>query len=94
MSKQKQISAFVSDETNERLDLFVRETGITKGRAIEDAIGSYLDAYDELPPEAIIPTHMVLDRESWERFVRMITEDREPTPALVELMRRVQESQP
>lgn len=89
MDKDTQISAYVPRTTNERLDLYVRETGITKGRAIADAIESYLDVHDEVPPDAMIPTRMVLDAESGERFVRMLTEDSEPPAALTELMERV-----
>jgi uncharacterized protein (DUF1778 family) len=91
MKRERQISAFVSDDTNQRLDMFVRETGITKSRLIEDAIVTHLNALDELPPGAIIPTRIVLTEESGRRFFERLAQDPEPTPALVDLMRLARE---
>ena len=89
MKRERQISAYVSDATNDRLDMFVRESGVKKARAIEDAIIGYLDAIDELPASAIIPTRIVLTKESGEEFLREIESDAEPTEALKRLMRGV-----
>ena len=89
MKRERQISAYVSDATNDRLDMFVRESGVKKARAIEDAIIGYLDAIDELPASAIIPTRIVLTKESGEEFLREIESDAEPTEALKHLMRGV-----
>lgn len=86
MKKERQVSAYVSDETNARLDLFVRETGVTKSRMIEDAIVNHLDALDELPASAIIPTRIVLDKESGEAFFKSLQAKPEPTEALIQLM--------
>ncbi len=60
MTKDTQISAYVSDATKQRLDMFVRETGVKKARVIEDALNAHLDALAELPADAIIPTRIVL----------------------------------
>ena len=87
MKKERQISAFVSDATNERLDMFVRESGVTKSRVIEDAILGHLDALDELPASAIIPTRIVLTKESGEEFVKAFEAEPNPTDALRDLMR-------
>jgi uncharacterized protein (DUF1778 family) len=87
MKRERQVSAYVSDATNDRLDMFVQETGVKKARAIEDAIASYLDAYDELPESAIIPTRIVLTQEGWDRFVELLEAPPNPTEGLVRLMR-------
>jgi len=86
MKKERQVSAYVSDATNERLDMFVQETGIRKARAIEDAIVSYLDANEELPQSAVIPTRIVLTEQGWREFVDLLGAKPEPTDALVRLM--------
>lgn len=84
--REKQISAYISERTNERLDLFVRETGIKKARLIEDALVSHLDALESLPPSAIIPTRMVLTPESWDWLMERLEAPPNPTPALRQLM--------
>jgi len=86
MKKERQVSAYVSDETNSRLDMFVRETGVTKARVIEDALNAHLDALEELPASAIIPTRIVLDQESGRRFFERLQAKPEPTEALIQLM--------
>jgi len=86
MTKETQISAYVSDATKNRLDLYVRETGVKKARVIEDALNAHLDALDELPADAIIPTRIVLTRESGERLLERIAAEPRPTPALRELL--------
>ncbi len=87
MPKERQISAYVSDDTKQRLDMFVRETGLKKGRVIEDAIVAHLDAMDELPDDVIIPTRIVLTNDAFDRFVERLESDEQPAPALVKLMR-------
>lgn len=86
-SDEKQISAYVSSRTNERLDMFVRETGIKKARVIEDAINAHLDAIEALPADAIIPTRIVLSDESFDRLVERLESPPDPTPPLRKLMR-------
>lgn len=87
MPKETQISAYVSDSTKQRLDMFVRETGVKKARVIEDALNAHLDALDELPADAIIPTRIVLTRESGERLLERLAGEPRPTQALRDLMR-------
>jgi len=87
MTKDTQVSAYITDETKQRLDMFVRETGLKKGRVIEDAIVAHLDALDELPDSAIIPTRITLSKQSFEEFVAELDSDSEPTEALRRLMR-------
>jgi hypothetical protein len=87
MKPGRQMSLCLSESTNERLDRFIHETGVSKDRVIEDAIVSCLDAYDELPESAIIPRRIVLTKESGARFLEQLEEDPEPTEALIKLMR-------
>jgi uncharacterized protein (DUF1778 family) len=87
MAEYVQISAQISEATRARLDLYARETGIKKGRLIEDAIEAHLDALDEVPAEYIVPHRVVVDAETWEQLVRELEQPAEPTPALRKLMR-------
>lgn len=90
MDRESQISAYISDSTKERLDLFVRETGVKKGRVIEDALNAHLDALDVLPADATVPTRIVLTKESGARFLERLAEKPEPTEALIQLVRDFQ----
>lgn len=85
MANQTQISAQISMVTKERLERFVRSTGITRTHLIEQALLHHLSALEELPADTIVPARLVLDRESAER-VRSLTErPPEPTDALKQL---------
>jgi len=86
MAEYVQISAQISEATRARLDLYARETGIKKGRLIEDAIEAHLDALDEVPAEYIVPHRVVVDAETWKQLVRELEQPAEPTPALRKLM--------
>ena len=74
-----QISAHISEETKARLERFVRRSGQTRGRVIEDALLQHLLALEELPSNVIIPAHIVLSRESAEKVREMIARPPEPT---------------
>lgn len=80
-----QVSAHISEETKARLERFVRRTGQTRGRVIEDALLQHLKALDELPAEALVPARIVLSAHSAARVREMITRPPEPT----EEMRRL-----
>ena len=87
MARDTQISAYISDETKQRLDWFVRETGMTKARVIEDALTHHLDALEELPADAVIPTRIVLSHDEGLRFIAALESDEPPTDELRRLMR-------
>lgn len=87
MANYVQVSAQISEATRQRLDQYARESGIKKSHIIEDAIEQHLDVLDEIPPQYVIPKHIVLANESFDQVVEMINNPRKPTPALVELMR-------
>jgi hypothetical protein len=80
-----QISAYVSDDTKERLDRFVRAHGVAKGRLIEQALRHHLQALEELPADVHVPAHMVLDAESAARVRELLQHPPEPTEAMRKL---------
>jgi len=80
-----QVSAHISEETKARLDRFVRRTGQTRARVIEDALLQHLQALEELPAEAIVPARIVLSASSAERVREMIARPPEPTKEMKRL---------
>jgi predicted DNA-binding protein len=80
-----QVSAHISDETKSRLERFVRRTGQTRARLIEDALLQHLQALEELPLDAIVPARIVLSNESAERVRKMVARPPEATDDLKRL---------
>jgi predicted DNA-binding protein len=80
-----QISAYISEETKARLERFVRRTGQTRARLIEDALLQHLQALEELPADAVVPARLVLDASSAERVRDMIARPPEATESLKRL---------
>ena len=74
-----QVSAHISEETKARLERFVRRTGQTRGRVIEDALMQHLQALEELPADALVPARLVLTVESAARVRQLITRPPDPT---------------
>lgn len=93
-ARETQISAFVSDTTKERLERYVRKRGVKKGHVIEQALSQYLSAVEEIPEQYIIPTRIVLTRESGERLIDAIENPPKPTKALRDLMKRAKKYLP
>ncbi len=85
MSREIQISAFVSVETKELLEKHVRATGVKKGYLIEAAVRHHLEALHELPTDIIIHPRLVITRKSGEALARRLKKAR-PSRALRELM--------
>ena len=81
-----QISAVISDGTQELLKKHVRRTGVKKGHVIEQALLHHLQALDELPSEYIVHPRVVVTRKTGEEILRN-ARTAEPTPALRALMR-------
>lgn len=84
----KQISAYISDETQTKMEQYSATYGVKKGYLIENAIEHYLQALYEIPEEFIIPGKIVLRNDSFDKVVDMIENPPEPTEALKSLMRR------
>ena len=80
-----QVSAHISEETKARLERFVRRTGQTRARVIEDALLSHLQALEELPADVIVPARIVLNKASAERVREMLTRPPEPTEEMKRL---------
>ena len=74
-----QVSAHISEETKARLERFVRRTGQTRGRVIEDALLQHLQALEQLSIDAIVPARIVLAPESAARVRQLLTRPPEPT---------------
>jgi hypothetical protein len=87
MSKETQISGFISRATKAELDRIVRLKGLKKGRLLEDALRIHLRALVEIPDEFIVPPSLIVTRESFERVVEAIRKPSTPTAELRRLMR-------
>lgn len=85
MLKETQSSAQLSQTARERMETYVRRTGVKKGQLVEQALLHHLQALDELPAEYIIHPRLVVSRETGEELLRQ-AESAQPTPALRELM--------
>lgn len=77
-----QVSARISEEAKARLERFVRRTGQTRGRVIEEALMQHLQACEQLPAEAVVPARIALGPESARRVRQMITRPPGPTKAM------------
>ena len=82
-----QISAIISAATKEKLDRFTEELGLKKNYVVEQALLYFMESRRELPDEALIPTRIVLDDESFDGVIERLEAPPAPTPALRELMR-------
>lgn len=80
-----QISAHISEETKERLERFVRRTGQTRARVIEDALLQHLQALEELPNDVIVPARVVLSADSAARVRDALTRPPKPTEEMKRL---------
>lgn len=87
MNDESQISATVSASTREKLDRFTESRGLKKNFVIEQALLYFMEARRDLPDEALIPTRIVLDDDSFDRVAQLIENPRPPTDALRKLMR-------
>ena len=80
-----QVSAHISEETKERLERFVRRTGQTRARVIEEALLQHLQALEELPANVIVPARIVLSAESASHVRDAITRPPKPTKEMKRL---------
>lgn len=83
---ETQISAYISERTNELVDRYVRAKGIKKAYLVEEALLHHLNALHELPADIIIPPRIGVSREVYERVSASVKKPRRPTKALRELM--------
>ena len=86
MSKETQISALISESTRNRLEKYVRATGVKKGHLVEQALLHHMQALEELPAEFVVHPRIVVSRKTGEAILEQM-KSVESTPALRELMR-------
>lgn len=85
MSGTTQISAHVSTGLKERMERYVRQSGVTRGRLIEQALLHHLQALEELPADAIVPARLLLTQDSAERVKDLLRRPPLPTEAMRQL---------
>ncbi|MFZ5471453.1 MAG: hypothetical protein ACOZIN_18675 [Myxococcota bacterium] len=85
MIDETQISAHVSVSTKKELERYAEAHGVKQGRLVEDALLHHLQALKELPLDVIIPTRIVVSRESGERILERLANPRPPTAAMKKL---------
>ncbi len=93
-SRERQISAFVSETTAELLERFARMQGQKKGYIVEQALRQYMSTADEIPQQYLIPTRIVLTNDSFDRLTDRIDHPRKPTKAMRDLMKRAKKYLP
>jgi uncharacterized protein (DUF1778 family) len=82
-----QVSARISAATRERLDRFAKQHGLEENFVVEQALLYFMEARRELPDEAFIPTRLVVDDDTFAKFVDAIANPPKPSAELRELMR-------
>ena len=87
MTDAAQISATVSAATKEKLERFTESHGLKKNFVVEQALLYFMEARQELPEEALIPTRLVLEDDAFDRVVKLLENPPAPTVALRELLR-------
>ena len=85
MSATSRISAHVPLTLKERIERYVRMSGVTRAHLIEQALLHHLQALEELPPDAIVPARLVLTRNSAERVRDRLSHPPAPTEAMQRL---------
>jgi len=78
-----QVSGYISDESKMIFEDFAKHSGQKKGFILEQALLHYISAQQELPSDIIIPPSITVSKEVFEK---VIMAEKEPTPALIEMM--------
>ena len=81
------MSSQISPEVKAQVDTLARRRGISKARLIEEALQFHLLALRELPEDVVVPSRLVVSRESMERVAARLAVKEAPTMVLRELMR-------
>lgn len=82
MNSQTQVSAHIAASTKRELDEYAEAHGLKQGYLVEEALRHHLRALRELPADVIIPTRIVVTRESGARILERIAKPGKPTKAL------------
>lgn len=84
---ERQISAYISEETRKLVDDYSEAHGLKKGFLIETALLHHLQALRELPADVVIPPRIVITEESMRAIAELLERPPAPTPAMRKLMR-------
>jgi hypothetical protein len=77
-----QISAFISTETRDRLESYVKQHGRKKAAVIEEALLHHLSALREIPEDVVIPARLLLSKSSMEKVSEQLVNQTEPSEPL------------
>ena len=84
-----QISAYISEETKNLVERYVRARGVKKGFLVESALLHHLQALEKLPADVIIPPRLVVSRKSGGAILEQLEKPVEPTDSMKELFEDV-----
>lgn len=80
-----QISAYISADTKNQLEAYVKRRGVKKAFLIEEALLHYMQALRDIPEDIIISSRLVLTEESMVHLASQMDNNQEPSSALREL---------
>jgi len=83
---ETQISAYISESTEEQVERYVEAHGITRGWLVEEALLYHLQALRELPADLVIPPRLTVTAKSFETVAELVKTPRRRTRALRDLM--------
>ncbi len=77
-----QISAYITKETKDLVERYVRARGVKKGFLVESALLHHLQALGELPADVIIPPRLVVSQKSGKAILEQLEKPAEITDAM------------
>jgi len=87
MATGTQVSAYISEETREQVEEYVKRHGVKKAYLIEEALQHHLQALREIPEDLIIASRLVLTDEAMAQIAERLAQEDQPTEALRALFR-------
>jgi len=87
MATGTQVSAYISEETREQVEEYVKSHGVKKAYLIEEALQHHLQALREIPEDLIIASRLVLTDEAMAQIAERLAQEDQPTEALRALFR-------
>jgi len=79
-----QISAYIEDDIKRKMEQYSSAHGLKKGFLVQNALDYYLTALHEIPANFIVPSHITVDKETFDTLVSK--EDKKPTDKLKALL--------
>lgn len=83
---ETQISAYISEQTKQKVERYAEAHGVKKGHLVEEALLHHLQALRELPADIVIPPRLILTSRSLRDVARLAKTPRRATAALKALM--------